>query len=142
VNHPYHPLDRHKPPLKRRLVVYYCSAVYTWREEHLFALKQQLANYDHYQQMIRDCDTQLHRHLQTFPDKGDPNDLPPVERAKPARGHVVEQFDLRAELFRICGVDLTRIDSINALTAQTVLAEIGPDLTQLPQLGAPGGFLR
>jgi transposase len=113
----------------------------TWREEHLFALKQQLANYDHYQQMIRDCDTQLHRHLQTFDDKGDPKDLPPVERAKRARGLMPEDFDLRAELFRISGVDLTRIDGINALTAQTVLAEIGPDLSRFPTEGQFVSFL-
>jgi hypothetical protein len=107
----------------------------TWREEHLFALKQQLANFDHYQQMIRDCDQELYRHLQTMEDKADRNTLPPVERGKRARGHVPEGFDLRAEMYRISGVDLTRIDGINALTAQTVLAEIGPDLSRFPSEG-------
>jgi transposase len=68
-------------------------------------------------------------------DKADRNTLPPVERGKRARGHVPEGFDLRAEMYRISGVDLTRIDGINALTAQTVLAEIGPDLSRFPSEG-------
>ena len=113
----------------------------TWREEHLFALKQQLANYDHYQQMIRDCDERLYQHLQTLEDKGDPKDLPPEERRKRARGHVPEQFDLRKEMFRISGVDLTRIDGINALTAQTILAEIGLEVSRFETEGRFASFL-
>jgi hypothetical protein len=31
---------------------------------------------------------------------------------------------LRRELFRISGIDLTRIDGINVMTAQTVIAEV------------------
>lgn len=104
----------------------------TWRREHLFALKQQLANYDHYQEMIRDCDEQLRDQLQTLEDKGDPNNLPPLERGKRPRGQVPEGFDLRSELYRISGADLTRIDGVNVLTAQTVLAEIGPDVSKFP----------
>lgn len=112
----------------------------TWRQEHLFALKQQLGNYDHYQKQIRECDQQLHQHLQTLEEKGDVDKLPPVERSKRARGHVPEGFDLRAELYRISGVDLTRIDGINALTAQTVLAEIGPDVSSFPTEGQFASF--
>ena len=37
-------------------------------------------------------------------------------------------FDLAAELQRILGVDATRIDGIDVMTIQTVLAEVGPDL--------------
>jgi len=33
-------------------------------------------------------------------------------------------FDLRSELFRTTGVDLTAIDGINVLTAQTVISEV------------------
>src|SRR5205085_10456145 len=41
----------------------------TWREEHLFALEQQVANYDHYQKMIAECDRKLRQHLQTMEEK-------------------------------------------------------------------------
>ena len=113
----------------------------TWREEHLFALKQQVANFDHYHEMIRECDARLHQHLQTLEEKGDVSNLPPVERSKRARGHVPEGFDLREEMYRISGVDLTRIDGINALTAQTVLAEIGPDVSSFPTEAQFASFL-
>jgi transposase len=43
---------------------------------------------------------------------------------------VPEGFDLREELYRISGVDLTGIDGINVLTAQTVLAEVGGDMSR------------
>ena len=41
-------------------------------------------------------------------------------------------FDLRAELRRIYGVDLTRIDGIDVLTAQVILTELGSDLSAFP----------
>jgi transposase len=113
----------------------------TWREKHLFALEQQLANFDHYRQMIRDCDQRVHRRLQTLEQKGDASQLPPAERRKRPRGHVPEGFDLRTELYRISGVDLTRIEGVNALTAQTVLAEIGPDVSGFPTEGDFASFL-
>ena len=39
-------------------------------------------------------------------------------------------FDLRSELYRISGVDLTRIDSISVLVAQTVISEVGLDMSR------------
>ena len=38
-------------------------------------------------------------------------------------------MDLRQELYRISGVDLTRIDGISLQTAQKVLFEIGTDVS-------------
>jgi transposase len=38
-------------------------------------------------------------------------------------------FDLEAELERILGINATTIDGINVMTVQTVLAEVGPDLS-------------
>lgn len=40
------------------------------------------------------------------------------------------QFDLRVELIRICGVDLTTIDGVNVITAQTLISELGTDMTR------------
>ena len=36
-------------------------------------------------------------------------------------------MELEAELKRISGVDLTSIDGIDVMTAQTILSEIGTD---------------
>jgi hypothetical protein len=40
------------------------------------------------------------------------------------------KFDLRVELIRICGVDLTTIDGVNVITAQTLISELGTDMTR------------
>jgi transposase len=36
-------------------------------------------------------------------------------------------FDLRSELYRVTGTDLTQIDGIDVVTAQTILADTGAD---------------
>ena len=40
------------------------------------------------------------------------------------------QFDLRADLFRMTGTDLTRIDAIDVRTAATVISEAGWDMSK------------
>jgi len=97
-----------------------------WREEHLFALEQALARYDFTQQQMAECDTHIQQRLQSLPSQADPAqyDLP----ARRARRKNQVHFDLRAELVRITGVDLCRIDGIDALTAYTVITESGVDL--------------
>jgi transposase len=40
------------------------------------------------------------------------------------------QFDLRTELYRITGIDWAQINGIDVLTAQTVMAEAGADLSE------------
>ena len=42
------------------------------------------------------------------------------------------QFDLGRELSRISGVDLTRIDGIDVSVAQTLISEVGLDMTRWP----------
>ena len=46
------------------------------------------------------------------------------------------KFDLRGHLYRIFGVDLTEVPGLNALTAHTLLTEVGPDLSAFPNVGA------
>ena len=41
-----------------------------------------------------------------------------------------EPPQLRDDLYRAFGVDLTQIPGINTLTAQMLLAEVGPDLSR------------
>jgi len=51
------------------------------------------------------------------------------KRAKKPRGNE-PQMDMKAELQRIFGVDLTSIDGINVMTAFTVLSEVGTDMSR------------
>jgi hypothetical protein len=46
------------------------------------------------------------------------------------RQHYKPAFNLRKELYRIFGVDVTNVPGISAVTAHTILSEIGTDLCQ------------
>jgi transposase len=98
-----------------------------YRPEQLFCLRSALAAWDFYQQRIADTDAQVEACLARFATH--PERATPVVKRSQTRRKNQPHFDLRAELARICGVDLTRIDGIEVLTAQTILSELGPDLS-------------
>ncbi len=50
-------------------------------------------------------------------------------------------FNLEAELHRLFGVDLTRIDGIDVVTAQVILSELGTDLSAFADEGAFSSWL-
>jgi transposase len=104
------------------------SLIGNWQEDLLFVLRQEFEGYQALQRKIAECDAQLKKHYQTMEDKADPGQLPPCPREKRPHGNVPEGFDLRRELYRTTGVDLTAIDGINVLTAQTVISEVGYDM--------------
>lgn len=101
-----------------------------WRPELLFVLQQEQESYQAFQTKIAECDRQLQRHYETMEAKADPKRLPPVPRDKRAHGNVPAGFDLREELYRATGVDLTAIDGLNVLTVQTLIAEVGSDMNR------------
>jgi transposase len=101
-----------------------------WRWELLFVLQQEFEMYETLQSKIRECDQEIERHFQTMPQKADPEELEEVPRNKRPHGNVPESFDLRDEMYRTTGVDLIGIDGLNVLTAQTVLAECGSDMSR------------
>jgi transposase len=100
-----------------------------FRAEHVFCLKQALATFDFFQDQIHQCDQALQTYLANLPSKS-PEEL--VLKKSSRRRKNQPYFDLRSEQIRISGVDLTRIDGIGVLTAQTVLSEIGVDLDRFP----------
>ena len=99
-----------------------------WQEELLFDLKITLETFDHFQGQIAAYDEQIRQELKEVPSKEGlvQEALPPVRlracRKRPAMSQQ-NQLDLRAELYRISGVDLTRIDGISLQTAQKVFFE-------------------
>src|SRR5215469_11071147 len=99
------------------------------QEDLLWALKQEPEGYEFCQKQMAECDRQIEQHLQQGEDRSAGAPLPEKTRKarlKKNRGNM-PQFDLRAELFRMCGTDLTRIDGIDLMTATTVLSEAGWD---------------
>jgi transposase len=115
-----------------------------WREDGLFVLQQIHDLYSTCLRKIRECDERIEAQLQTLPAKVDVAAKPlPAARPKnrlPKRKHI-PQFDLRGELYRITGVDLTQIDGINVQTAQVVISEVGVDMMRWPTEGKFSSWL-
>jgi len=113
-----------------------------WRKELLFILQQELNLYQTYQQQIAECDIALAAHLQTLEDKVEAGSEPPAAKAnKRAGSNAPTSFDLRGELYRISGTDLTQIDGINIMNAQTIIAEVGVDMSRFPSEAHFASFL-
>lgn len=101
-----------------------------WRDELIFVLEENLAIYRVYQEKIRRCDERIEQHLKTMSAKVDVEATPAPAPRKGKRPHGnAPAFDLRSELYRVTGTDLTQIDGIDVTTAQTVLAETGPNMS-------------
>lgn len=104
-----------------------------WRTELLFQVKQELARYDFCRTQIAECDHELERLLLSFPTESksaQEDSLPPGKHKR--RDRNTPRFDLQQELQRISGVDVTRIDGISVMTAQTVISEVGLDMNRWP----------
>jgi transposase len=103
-----------------------------WRPELLFMLRQERDIYREYHKRIGECDEAIQAQLKTLENKSDPGAQPQRPKAGKRAGGNAPRFDLRSELYRISGIDLTRIDGINVMTAQTVIAEVGLDMSRWP----------
>lgn len=107
----------------------------TWREEHLFVLKQAVALYDFYSQQILECDEEIERkYSETRPD-WDGGELPPLpsrKRNSHSKNKHHESEKIRAHLKRISGVDISLVDGMGISLAQTVILECGTDMSKFP----------
>lgn len=101
-----------------------------YKAEHLFVLQQALAAHDFYQAQLAACDAETERLYHTLDAPGDAvaQPLPPPRRPHSRRRNE-PRFDLRGQLYRIAGVDLTTVDGLDGLTVQAVLSETGVDMT-------------
>jgi transposase len=104
-----------------------------WREDHLFSLQQGLKMYDAIQKRIAAYDRELLRRLAQMERKECRGQAPQLNNVKKAR-KIKDRGEepMRQALYRISGVDLTRIDAIGVQTVQVVLSEYGPDLSRFP----------
>src|SRR3954452_22912140 len=111
-----------------------------YRPEHLFTLQQSVSLFRVYQSQIRACEAEIERLISRLMTKTDATSQPlplakdSVKKCKvmtPARA-----ITLREEGYRVLGVDLTSIPGISVLTVQTILAELGPDLSKFRSAAA------
>ena len=102
-----------------------------WREEHIFELTQALGLYRMYQSKIAECDREIEIQMGRFADRSggaQPGEQPRKNRVQ---GNA-PRFDVRSHLYRMTGVDLTRINGVDAHTALKVISEVGTDMTRWP----------
>lgn len=115
-----------------------------YRAEHLFTLKQSLAGYRYYQQQIQEVDREIQRQMMVLPiaQNAQP-ELPKRTKKHPygTRHNEPTSFSLRSELYRVFGVDLTNVPGISAVTAQTILCEVGTDLSRFRNASAFASWL-
>jgi transposase len=91
-----------------------------YRQEHLFALKQAFELYCTYHHQIEACDQEIEAYLTQLDSKCDPK-----KQRKTNKSKNDPSFDLGYHLYRITGVDFTKIDGLNVLTVQSILTEVG-----------------
>jgi transposase len=97
----------------------------------LFALKQALDAFDFIGTQLAECDQEIEAQLQCL----QAHDGEPAKGKKRGRARNAPKFDLRTQLFKMCGVDLTRIDGIDVTTALAVISETGADMSRFPTDG-------
>jgi transposase len=126
----------------------------SYRDEHLFALRQAYEAWQFYQKQLDKAEEQIQQQLARM--KQD-RALPPLKPRPRTSGRKPNQprFDVRTALYYVVGIDLTEIEGIAELTALTIISEIGPDVSKFatvkhfcswlglcPQLKKTGGRVR
>jgi transposase len=98
----------------------------TWREEHLFALRQALELFRFYHQKISQLDERIESYLKTFPEKS-PGEI--TEQTMRCTRNA-PSFDVPQYVLQLCGVDLTTLDGFKSgYNALELISEIGTDMS-------------
>jgi len=110
----------------------------TWREEHLFILKQSLEMYDFYTKQVETCDAEIDRmYALTRPDweVGELKPLSEKQRNSHSKNAPKNQEDIRKHLKRISGVDISVVNGLGVSNSQKIIMESGSDMIQFPKEG-------
>jgi len=105
----------------------------TWDAAHLFAVQQSLELYDFYTQKVAECDVAIEKQYAAMKPRWEgesPADLPPLKPDSHSKNQ--PSLRTRAELMRLTGIDIVAVHGISASLAQTILSEIGTDMTKWP----------
>jgi transposase len=106
----------------------------TWREEHLFNLAAALDLYDAVEKLIASYEARLDAAIVALQPE-ERKDAPVPAHPNPNKEKDIKRHGdqaARTALWRFSGVDLTRIDGIRIAAAQTILTEVGPNLSAFP----------
>lgn len=118
-------IQRHKAELVKE------SLRGTWSTEHLFALRQALSSWDHYQEQIAECDCAIAA-LLPVPDDDEPGASKGHRRSSPGV-NAPEIDDLRRIMKSMChGHDLTQLPAHTEYSVLQLVSETGTELTKWP----------
>jgi hypothetical protein len=103
----------------------------TWAEEHLFALKQALQSWEHYQGQIAECDRQIEALLREMGNDETPaSDQTRHKRRKHPGVNAPDIPRLRDILMQMCdGKDLTNLPAHTEYSVLQIVGEVGTDLS-------------
>jgi transposase len=107
----------------------------TWAEEHLFALRQAVEDWQHFQRQMAACDRQLEAVLRQI---SGPQETPPAAGANTPAGkrpgvNAPQIEGLHGLLVKLCGdKDLTVLPAHTDYSLLQLLGEVGTDLTKWP----------
>ncbi|WP_265041077.1 IS110 family RNA-guided transposase [Wolbachia endosymbiont (group A) of Calamotropha paludella] len=94
-----------------------------YRKELLFVLKQEFELYNIYQEKIAECDKSIEQYYKTFETKSDENKR--CSKIKNRFSKNRPDFPLHEELYRVTGIDFTKVPGLDVLTIQTIISEVG-----------------
>jgi transposase len=105
-----------------------------WQDAQLFILRQSLDVFDYYTGKIEECDRAIEQQYQTMESRWMVDaplpDLPPAKPESKSKNEPT--FNVRAQVARIIGVDLVSVMGLSATTVQTIISEIGTDMSRFP----------
>lgn len=106
----------------------------TWKDEHVFTLKQALEFFDFYTRQIAACDAQIQQHYATMKPRwtGTPTHSTVTPKKRKNKHKSDPAFDVQTDILRLTGVDIVAVMGIGPGLAQTILAEIGTDMSKWP----------
>lgn len=108
-----------------------------WRPELVFILRQARAAFHYVHTQLDECDQEVERVLAKLDGAARPEDIPPPPANAPRNRPRKNQFnlpntDLRVELFRLYGNDLTAVPGLGTGSVMHLFSELGPDLKAFP----------
>lgn len=113
-----------------------------YRDEHIFALQQSIELFDVYREKIKACDEAIEKLLISFGLNPEGSTLTTrVHKKQKKRRNNELHFNAQHYLKQMTGVDLLKIDGLEAASVLCILSETGADMTKWPTAKHFGSWL-
>lgn len=105
----------------------------TWKEEHLFALRQALAGWEFYQAQVTECDAAIERVLRELSKAPESDESMPGGGGKKGGANTPQIEGLHRMLLNLCDEkDATQLPGMADYSLLQLISEVGIDLTRWP----------